>query len=420
MSTFFSKSYILVTPVYNRHCPAGKFSIREVFDIFKQPAIIFTMATRILTTVTFLLALATAYSFAADDSEPANIYYQSGLAAFKQNKFDEAIVKFTKAVTYRPEFPEALFKLGECYEKVKDSQKALFNYRGSVKYLQALPERTKEENDLLVQANRCVERLDIGGRQFQKIKTDYVNKLLSVAQDCFKKRYYHNARQLVERILALDPTNKSALELQAKLAGADTQPAKTGSKPARTAFERGENCMKNGEWAIAVTQFDEAIRQDSKYTEAYRRRGIAYYNQGKYDRTYADCSEALQLNPKDVEALLYRGHVHQQKGECAQAIAEYTAVLRLDPKNIGAYGNRGIMHWQKGELDLALADYGRALKIDPKYGPAYCNRALIYAQRQNYKAAIAEGEKFIKYNPKHPDVPRINALISQWYAQIKQ
>jgi tetratricopeptide (TPR) repeat protein len=78
------------------------------------------------------------------------------------------------------------------------------------------------------------------------------------------------------------------------------------------------------------------------------------------------------------------------------------------------------MHWTKGNLDLALADYARALKIDPQYGPAYCNRALIYAQRQNYKAAIAEGEKFIKYNPKHSDVPKINALISQWRNQMKE
>lgn len=381
------------------------------------------MTARIPVMVILLLTLAYPVGFApaGDDSEPADIYYKSGLAAFKQNNFDEAINKFTKAVAYRPEFPEALFKLGECYEKTKNAQKALVSYRASVKYLQALPERTKEENDLLAQATRCIERLDLNGRQLQKIKSEHSSKLLSAAQDCFKKRHYRFARQLVERILALDPTNKGALELQAKLPGADTaQPAKAGSKTAKAAFERGENCMKNGEWAIAITQFDEALKQDPKYAAAYRRRGIAYYNQGKYDRTYADCSEALKLNPKDTEAQLYRGHVHQQKGECAQAIAEYTAVLRLDPKNIGAYGNRGIMHWQKGELDLALADYARALKIDPKYGPAYCNRALIYAQRQNFKAAIAEGEKFIKYNPKHQDVPKMRTYISVWRNQMKK
>ncbi|MBI5777949.1 MAG: tetratricopeptide repeat protein [Planctomycetes bacterium] len=166
-----------------------------------------------------LLAILTyaAVVFAEDNNELADVYYQSGLALFKQNKHDEAIEKFNKALSYKQDFPQALFKLGECCEKVSETKKAVDNYRLSLKYLKQQKTLSKEENELLVQVCRCIDKLDINSNEFGKMKNDYISGLLTVANDCFNKRCQRFSLRLVQSVLEIDESNKTAQALLAKI-----------------------------------------------------------------------------------------------------------------------------------------------------------------------------------------------------------
>jgi tetratricopeptide (TPR) repeat protein len=44
--------------------------------------------------------------------------------------------------------------------------------------------------------------------------------------------------------------------------------------------------------------WDEAIRLNPKYPNAYSHRSFAYGKKGDYDRAMADLNKAIELNPK--------------------------------------------------------------------------------------------------------------------------
>ena len=71
-----------------------------------------------------------------------------------------------------------------------------------------------------------------------------------------------------------------------------------------------------------------AVRPDGA---TFRRRGLVRARLGATDDAVADFTEALRLNSRDTEALGNRGLAYAQKGEHEKAIADYTEALRVNP-----------------------------------------------------------------------------------------
>ena len=175
----------------------------------KNKILLFSILLAILTT--------SAAIFAEDDSDLASVYYQSGMSLFKQNKYDEAAEKFNKALSYKKESPQVLFRLGECYEKVNETKKAIDNYRLCQKYLNQQKTPSKEDAEMLIQVSRCIDKLDINGVEFRKTKNDYLAGLLGIANDCFNKRFQRFTLRLVQTALEIDNSNKAAQKLLDKI-----------------------------------------------------------------------------------------------------------------------------------------------------------------------------------------------------------
>lgn len=306
--------------------------------------------------------------FAADNLELADAYYQTGLEQFKQNKIDDAVAKFNQSLAYRPDFPPALFKLGECYEKLKEPERAIRAYRLCIKLLDQLTERAKEDEELLSQAVKALEKLDVRGKQLQKIKSNHCARLLAVANECLGRKYPRFARRIIDLILVIEPANKPAQEMVDKMDGKKPAPTAETTKPkpdkpkppdpktekAKSAAEymsRGFEAKSNGDYKEAVQLFSEAIKLDSKNPEAYWERGGAYYQAGKYE----------------------------------QALADYSTL-------INKFGT---------QRDL------RPFLINN----SYYMRAKCYAAVGNYRSAIRDGEMFLKKVPTNPEMP---GLIKEW------
>lgn len=64
---------------------------------------------------------------------------------------------------------------------------------------------------------------------------------------------------------------------------------------------------------------------------AFRNRGIAYENLGRYDFAISDFDEALRLDPADAFAFYNRGLTKQKMGDVAGGKADIARARRLDP-----------------------------------------------------------------------------------------
>ncbi len=66
----------------------------------------------------------------------------------------------------------------------------------------------------------------------------------------------------------------------------------------------------------------------------------------------------------------YRGIAYADQGEYERAIRDHDVAIRLDPSYAHAYYNRGLAHLEKGDQDLAVQDYNQAVGLNPGYADA--------------------------------------------------
>ena len=163
---------------------------------------------------------------------------------------------------------------------------------------------------------------------------------------------------------------------------------------------RGTAFLTKGDNDRAITDYNEAIRLEPKNARAYNARGNAYQAKADYDRAIADYNEAIRLDPKTPHAYNGRGNVYQAKADYDRAIADYNEAIRIDPTYKLPYNGRGNTYHAKGDDDRAIADYSEAIRLDPKYDYPYNGRCNAYRAKHDYDHAIADCGEAIRLNPK--------------------
>jgi uncharacterized caspase-like protein len=153
---------------------------------------------------------------------------------------------------------------------------------------------------------------------------------------------------------------------------AKTTPAKAAKPPASEDansndlagfYERGQHYALDGDFALAIKDFDEVIRRDPKHTGALNDRCWAEAMIGALQDALADCNEALQISPAYLDALDSRGMVNLKLGRLKMAIADYDAALRIDPKHAASLFGRGIAKLRSGNVDAGNSDINAAKAI---------------------------------------------------------
>lgn len=99
---------------------------------------------------------------------------------------------------------------------------------------------------------------------------------------------------------------------------------------------------------------------------------IEHYNVGKtlqderkYDEAIAEFNEAIKINPVFTDAYISRGYTYILKAKYDLAIVDYTKAISLDPNNPIAFNGRGAAYLYTKQFNLALQDYYRSMELKP-------------------------------------------------------
>ena len=121
--------------------------------------------------------------------------------------------------------------------------------------------------------------------------------------------------------------------------------------------------LRQAEDQIAIEDYDEAIRLDSKDAVAYFNRGNAYHSLNKKKRAIEDYDKAIRLNPEFAEAYHNRGTTHRDLHQFERAIEDYNQAIHLDPQDAVAYNNRGNAYKLQGKKAEAMADFEKLITL---------------------------------------------------------
>jgi len=154
--------------------------------------------------------------------------------------------------------------------------------------------------------------------------------------------------------LAEDPTIKG---LTAKIAA--------NPDDVNALYRRGQVYASKKAYGLAIKDFDDTLRINSKDVEALNNRCWTRTVVGDLQGALKDCNEALRLRPNFVDALDSRGLVNLKSGAAKNAIADFDAALKINPRLTSSLYGRGVAKQRNGSAQEGALDIANAKAMDP-------------------------------------------------------
>ncbi|HET6439167.1 MAG TPA: tetratricopeptide repeat protein [Anaeromyxobacter sp.] len=128
--------------------------------------------------------------------------------------------------------------------------------------------------------------------------------------------------------------------------------------------------LRAGRAQEALREYDEALRQNPRFPDAYLGRGLVLeFGFGKLNEAERDYRQALALRPEYPEAHNNLGQLLAKTGRTEQAMAEFDAALAdmMYREPWVARCNKGLALWRSGRKEEGLAELRNCVTLSPRY-----------------------------------------------------
>ena len=114
-------------------------------------------------------------------------------------------------------------------------------------------------------------------------------------------------------------------------------------------YNRGVRYIQDGNLEAALSDFNQTIKYDPKYADAYYNRAYVYTKLNDFESALQDYDRTVELNDKNAEYLLMRGNAYYFLDRYPEALLDYTRAIEIDTSNAQPYFYRGITLLEYGE-----------------------------------------------------------------------
>ena len=155
--------------------------------------------------------------------------------------------------------------------------------------------------------------------------------------------------------------------------------------------------LELGDYASAGSAFQMALNLSEKDKAAYRGMGILYLREGRYEEAIAALATAVEMagnkiGEAEYDCLLYKAEAELGKGDYAGAIGTYGILVDSEPKNADYRYLRGRAYLMQGSLENALDEFDAGTANAPKNYEYYINIYALLSER-GYEA---EGREYLQ------------------------
>jgi tetratricopeptide (TPR) repeat protein len=164
-------------------------------------------------------------------------------------------------------------------------------------------------------------------------------------------------------------------------------------------------------WANAFSQNNEEARTLVK-------QGVVLNDSGKYAEAIDKYNQALKIDPYYENAYYEMGYTLFTSGKEQDAIGYLVKLIALNPQSAGAFDMLGSIYDDLKQSDKAIEYYKQGIKANASYQRLHFNLAIAYYRQGKYPESEASAIEAIKLDPKHASSQRIYAMAT--YQQSKR
>jgi len=141
----------------------------------------------------------------------------------------------------------------------------------------------------------------------------------------------------------------------------------------------GRNYMKKGNYGDAALEFQNAIRIDPSFVDAYYQLAQADLARQDYSSAYASLEKAFSLDPNRVDVRLDRGRLYLGAQDFHDAEDEAKFIIGKEKDNVAAHQLLGAALIGQNKREEALKEFTEIAKLSPadpsafRPGPIWLN-----------------------------------------------
>jgi tetratricopeptide (TPR) repeat protein len=163
--------------------------------------------------------------------------------------------------------------------------------------------------------------------------------------------------------------------------------------------------LKSSITRTKIKYYSKALALDPNLVEAYEKRGLLYFFQGKYDNVIQDFQTYIRLAPKKAEAYRMLGMGYLKIRDYRSAINNFTHAIEIEPNLSNSYAYRAEAYRLIGDYQKATFDSSRAIEYwsdTIAVVEAYNTRSKVYWEIGRNEEAYVDHRKSVNLDPRIP------------------
>ena len=201
--------------------------------------------------------------------------------------------------------------------------------------------------------------------------------------------------------------------------------SRTKAKPSEL-FALGEKALEERAYKTALAHYNECLRLDPYFWDAYYGRGLSKEQLGDLKGALTDYNIFLESKPDQVEALFARAVLRYNYGQWAVAKEDFSALLKkpsgmtntvfhqtspaggdnrimtLQGNMKGNYFNYlGLIEWRMKNYRQAIINLDSAVKLTPNMADFWVNRGIVKQSLRDTLAAVKDFRSALQIDPEH-------------------
>ncbi len=301
--------------------------------------------------------------------------YNDGQALFEKRRYQQALQAFEDAVKLDGNNAQAFRGMAKTYQKLKDTDKAISNFKMAT-----------------------------------VVKPDYVEAHYELGNLYYNLKKYKDAQTSFKAVLNLD---------------ADFQDG-GARKLLKAAYARqGSDYLSRKNYRKAIGEYENATQLDPTDGTNFYNLGLAARFARKIKQAEEAFATAVELNPRYAKAHRQLGDLYRVTKRNSRAIRSYKRAIDSDPnckdkKNINAYRSLALVYNRTKQHLKAVATLRNAVAVAPTKKDkvkVYAALGHSHAQGKNYQSAVSAYRQALALNSRDSEA-QYRAAVA--YFELKQ
>ncbi len=328
--------------------------------------------------------------FISSIAQTAETYYNEGVKLKDERKPKEAIEKFKKALSLKPDYAAAHYEMGWCLNDSEDYISAIISLRKARTGWPQIPKVYFE----LGYAFQKTGKIDSANAMYDRclqLKPDY--------SGVFKQRGYMAYEK---------DDNAGALEQFAKYEAN----VKTEIRDYQYWYRKGFCLNATKDYANALTALNRSLEYKKDYLNTWLELGFASSRLKKDAEAISYYEKAIEIDPKSHVGYNGIGEVYRDlKKDYNQALVWYNKTLGIKPNERKALYGIGYCYNAQRKFTDAIPKLEKAIEMEPTYTAAYVELGYSLYSTGNYTKALEALNKALSQNPKNENARYYAVLV---------